>query len=132
MPREQSEQHTQKKPADYTGVIIAAILLPLYLVFYFLGMEEMGRSVFIVLGMTMLAIRVRWDLRKRVWFWAVVVVLLLLHVPLLFVFRWPRGFHGWLPAVGTLPIGIADLLIILGAGRVVEKFIVKSPPTEEP
>lgn len=120
-----------KKRADYTGVIIAGILLPVFLVFYLLGMEEMGRSVFIVLGMMMLAIRVRWDLRKRIWFWAIVVVLLLLQIPLLFIFQWPRGFHGWLPAVGTLPIGLADLLIILGAVRFVEKFIVKSPPAEE-
>jgi hypothetical protein len=122
---------TEQKRTDYTGVIIAAILLPVFLLFYFLGQEEMGRSVFIVLGMTMIAIRVRWDLRKRFWFWAIIVVLLLLHVPLLFIFRWPRGFHGWLPAIGTLPVGLADLLIILGAVRFVEKFIVKSPPPEE-
>jgi hypothetical protein len=122
---------TQKKPTDYTGVIIGVLLLPVYLVFYFLGQEELGRSVFIVLGMVMLAIKVRWDLRKRVWFWAVIVFVLLLHVPLLFVFRWPQGFHGWLPAIGTLPIGLADLLIILGAVQFVEKFIVKAPPAED-
>jgi hypothetical protein len=122
---------TQKKPTDYTGVIIGVLLLPVYLVFYFLGQEELGRSVFIVLGMVMLAIKVRWDLRKRVWFWAVIVFVLLLHVPLLFVFRWPQGFHGWLPAIGTLPIGLADLLIILGAVQFVEKFMVKTPRAED-
>jgi hypothetical protein len=132
MPLEQNEQQTPKRPTDYTGVVIAAILVPVYLVFYFLGMEEMGLSVVIVLGMTMLAIRVRWDLRMRIWFWTIIVVLLLLHVPLLFVFRWPRGFHGRLPAIGMLPIGFADLLIILGAVRLVETFVVKSPPTEAP
>ena len=122
---------TGKKRTDYTGVIIAAILLPVYILFMVLGHEELGRSVFIVLGMMMFAIRVRWDLRKRIWFWAIVVVLLLLQIPLLFIFQWPRGFHGWLPAVGTLPIGLADLLIILGAVRFVEKFIVKAPPAGE-
>jgi hypothetical protein len=122
---------TQKKPTDYTGVIIVALLLPVYLVFYFVGREELGRSVSVVLGMVMLAIKVRWDLRKRVWFWAIIVFVLLLHVPLLFVFRWPQGFHGWLPAIGTLPIGLADLLIILGAVQFVEKFIVKAPPAED-
>jgi hypothetical protein len=122
---------TEGKRTDYTGVIIVALLLPVYLVFYFLGMEEIGRSVSIVLGMTMLAVRVRWDLRKHFWFWAVIVLVLALHVPLLFLVRWPQGYHGWLPAIGTLPIGIADLLIILGAVRFVEKFMVKSPPAEE-
>jgi len=121
---------TQKKPTDYTGVIIVVLLLPVYLVFNFLGQEELGRSVFIVLGMVMLAIKVRWDLRKRVWFWVVILFVLLLHVPLLFLFRWPDGFHGWLPAIGTLPIGFADVLIILGSVQFVEKFIVKAPPAE--
>lgn len=128
---DENEQPSTKKRADYTGVIIAAILTPIFLIFYFLNMEELGRSVFIVLGMTMIAIRVRWDLRKRIWFWAIIVILLALHLPLLFLFRWPNGFHGWLPAVGTLPIGLADLLIILGAVHLAEKLIVKSPPDED-
>ena len=122
---------TERKRTDYTGVIIVALLLPVYLLFYFLGMEEMGRSVSVVLGMTMLAVRVRWDLRKHFWFWAVIVLVLALHVPLLFLVRWPQGYHGWLPAIGTLPIGLADVLIILGVVRFVEKFIVKAPPAEE-
>ena len=119
------------KSTDYTGVIIAAILAPVYLVFYLVGNEKMGRSVFVVLGMTMLAIRIRWDLRNRLWFWLVIVFVLALHIPLLFFVRWPEGYHGWLPAIGTLPIGLADVLIILGVVYFVEKFIVKSPPAEE-
>jgi len=119
---------SQRKRTDYTGVIIAAILAPVYILFWLFGKEELGRSVFIVLGMTMIAIRVRWDLRKRVWFWTIIVLLLLAHVPLLFLFRWPQGYHGWLPAVGTLPIGLADVLIILGAVHLVEKFVVKPRP----
>jgi cell division protein FtsW (lipid II flippase) len=123
---------TQKKPTDYTGVIIGALVLPVYFAFdVFLGQEELGRSVAIILGTVMFAIKVRWDLRKRVWFWAIIVFVLLLHVPLLFVFRWPQGFHGWLPAIGTLPIGLADLLIILGAVQFVEKFMVKTPRAED-
>jgi cell division protein FtsW (lipid II flippase) len=121
----------EKKPTDYTGVIIGAILLPVYLASYSLGQEEMARSVFVVLGMVMVAIRVRWDLRRRFWFWAVIVFLLLLHVPLLFLVRWPNGFHGWLPAYAMLPIGLADVLIILGAVGFVEKFIVKPPSAED-
>jgi len=131
MLAEENEQQPKKKRTDYTGVIIAAILAPVYLIFYLLGHEEMGRSVFIVLGMTMLTIRVRWDLRRRFWFWAVIVLVLALHVPLLFLVPWPQGYHGWLPAIGTLPIGIADVLIILGVVRFVEKVIVKAPPVEE-
>ena|SRR5665213_200332 len=122
---------TQKKPTDYTGVIILVLVLPVYFSFdVFLGQEELGRSVAFVLAMVLLAIRVRWDLRKRVWFWAVILFVLLLHVPLLFLFRWPHGFHGWLPAYAMLPIALAEMLIILGAVGFVEKYIVKAPPVE--
>ena len=120
-----------RKRTDYTGVVIAAILAPVYVVFWLLGQEAMGRSVFIVLAATMFAIRVRWDLRGRWWFWATIVVVLALHAPLLFLFRWPHGYHGWLPAVGTLPIGVADVLIIYEAVRFIEKFIVKAPASDQ-
>jgi hypothetical protein len=124
-------EEQKKKRTDYTGVIIGAVLLPVLLLFIHLGKQDMGRSVCIVLGMIMLAVRVRWDLRKHMWFWAVIVVVLALHVPLFFIVQWPRGLNGWLPAIGSLPIGVADCLIILGAIRLVERFIVKSPPAEE-
>src|ERR1035441_3449302 len=100
---------TEKKPTDYTGVIIGAILLPVLLLFIYLGKEDMGRTVCVVLGMIMLAIRIRWDLRKRFWFWGIIICLLALHVPLFFIVQWPNG---WLPAIGLLPIGVADCLII--------------------
>ena len=121
---------SQRKRTDYTGLVILAIVAPVYILFIFLGKEELGRSAAVVLGMTMVAIRVRWDLRKRLWFWTIIVALLALHVPLLFVFRWPRGYHGWLPAVGALPIGLADVLIILGAVHLVEK-VAERPRSSE-
>ncbi len=119
------------KRTDYTGVIIGALLLPVILLFIYFGKEDMGRSVSIVLAAVMVAARIRWDLRRRVWFWGIIVAVLALHVPLLLLVRWPHGLNGWLPAVGTLPIALADCLIILGAVRFVERFIVKSPPSAE-
>lgn len=110
----------EKQSTDYTGVIIGIILLPVLLLFYYFGKEDMGRAVFLVLGAILFAIRIRWDLRRHFWFWGVIVLVLALHVPLFFIARWP---HGWLPAVGWLPIALADCLIILGIVRFVEKFI---------
>ena len=76
-----------KKRTDYSGVIIGALLLPVLLFFIYLGKQDMGLSVCIVLGIIMLAIRIRWDLRKRLWFRAIIVLMLLLHVPLFIVVR---------------------------------------------
>ena len=114
----------EKEPTDYTGLKIVALLAPVFLVFIFLGNADMGLTVCIVLGMIMLAIKIRWNLRKHVWFWATIVFILALHVPLFFIVRWPQGK---VPTLAyTLPIGIADFLIILGAVGAAEKFFSKA------
>ena len=123
-----SDDPEEPKPTDYTSTIILAILLPVLLFFSYIGKFDMGMNVAIVLGMWLLAIKIRWDLRTRVWFWGVVLFVLALHVPLFFLIRWPDG---WVPGVALLPIGLADLAIILGAVKFVETFIVKSPPPDE-
>jgi hypothetical protein len=58
------ENH-EKKPTDYTGLIIAAILVPVLLLFIYFGNEDLGLTVFIALAAVMLAIRIRWDLRRQ-------------------------------------------------------------------
>lgn len=77
----------EKEPTDYTGLKIGAMLVPVFLLFIFLGNADMGLTVCIVLGMIMLAIKLRWNLRKHVWFWATIVFVLALHVPLFFIVR---------------------------------------------
>ena len=42
-----------REPTDYTGLKIGAMLVPVFLLFIFLGNANMGLTVFIVLGVTM-------------------------------------------------------------------------------
>ena len=58
----------ETKPADYTGLKILAIVLPVFLVFIFLGDADMSLTVTIVLGLIIFAIKLRWNLRRHVWF----------------------------------------------------------------
>jgi hypothetical protein len=119
----------EKEPTDYTGLIFAAILTPVMLLFAYLGKADMGLAVFIVLGMIMFAIKVRWKLRRYVWFWATIVLILALHVPLFYLVRWPQGN---LPTLAyTLPIGIADFFIILGAVGLAEKVFLKGSSSDD-
>jgi len=119
-----------KELTDYTGLKIGAILLPILLLFIYLGKADMGLTVFIVLGVSIVAIKIRWNLRKHLWFWLIIVSIFALHVPLFFIVRWPQGkvpglFYG-------LPFGLVDFLIISGALRLAEKFFLKgSSPTDE-
>ena len=111
-----------KQSADYTGLKIAAILAPLFLLFIFLGKPEMGLTVDIVLGMTIFAVKLRWNLRNHGWFWATIAVVLALHVPLFFIVHWPDNN---VPTLAyAMPFGIADFLIISAAIRLAEKVFL--------
>jgi len=112
-----------KELTPYTGLKIGAILLPMLLLFIYLGKADMGLAVFIVLGVIAVAIKIRWNLRKHVWFWAIIAVILALHVPLVFMVRWPQGNVPTL--FYTLPFGLIDFLIISGALRLAEKLLSK-------
>ena len=104
------------------------ILLPVFFFFRHIGREDMGLNIGMCLGMFVIAIRIRWDLRTRFWFWGVIVLLFAFHVPFFCLIQWP---HVWVPGVALLPIALADLMIILGAVRFVEKFIVKASISSE-
>jgi hypothetical protein len=113
-----------KALTDYTGLKIGAILLPILLLFIYLGKADMGLTVFIVLGVSLVAIKIRWNLRKHLRFWLIIVFIFALHVPLFFIVRWPQGkvpglFYG-------LPFGLIDFLIISEGLRIAEKLFAKS------
>lgn len=78
--------------------------------------------------MNLLAIRLRWELRRFFWFWAVVVFALAVEVPLVLMIQWQ---HIVVNRITLLPIGVAVVVVTVGGVRFVEKFIVKSAPPDE-
>jgi len=117
------EPAKKKEPVDYTGLKIVAVLAPVFFLITFLSNADTALTAVIVLGVIVLAIKLRWHLRKHLWFWATIVVLLAIHIPLVFIVRWPQGS---LPTrFYTVPIGIIDFFITLVAIDTVEKFFSK-------
>lgn len=107
------ESPKEKSPTDWSGPIIVAILAPLFFLFVNLGEAEKGFTACIALGMSILAIKLRWNLRRYAWFWATIAVILLLHIPFLFLIHWPQSN---VPTIAySLPLGIFDFLLISGA-----------------
>lgn len=118
-----------KALTDYTGLKIGAILVPMLVLFIYLGKADMGLAVFIVLGVMTVAIKIRWNLRKHIWFWAIIAGILALHVPLVVMVRWPQGN---LPTLFyTLPFGLIDFLIIWGILGLAEKLLSKHSSSNE-
>lgn len=125
-----ADQPEESKAIDYTYVylICLLILVPVFFFFRNIGKEDMGLNIGICLGIFVITIRIRWDLRTRLWFWGIIAFLLALHVPLFFLIHWPRV---WVPGIAFLPIALLDASIILGTVRFTEKFIVKASTSSE-
>jgi len=83
------ESPKAKEPTDFTGLKIGALVAPVFFLITFLYNADAGLVACIVLGVIILAIKVHWNLKKRIWFSVTIAVILALHIPLVFSVRWP-------------------------------------------
>lgn len=116
----------EKEPIDCSGLIIGLMLAPVFALVTYLRNADTALSACVVLGVTLFAIKLRWYLRKHVWFWVIIVFILALHVPLVLTLRWPRGnvlTHNY-----VMPIGIVDFFIIIVAVDTADRIFSKDPP----
>lgn len=118
----------QRKRRDWSGAIIGLSMGPIILYFNHLGKQDLGESIAVGLATIMVCVRIRWDLRKHAWFWAVIGALLAAHVPLLFLVHWPKG---WTPAVVIMPFAAVDALIILGVLHLAANVMGKAKTSTE-
>ena len=124
------ETPKEQKPTDWSGTIIGAMLLPVLFFFIYIGKAELGFTACIVLAMFLIAVRLRWKLRKHVWFWATIVLILALHVPLLFIVRWPETNVPTI--VYSMPLATVEFLLMMGDISLAQKvFSMGSSPDEE-
>ena len=108
---------------------MAALAAPVFFFFVYLGKAEMGFTVSLVLCVAMIAIKLRWKLRKHAWFWVTIALVMAVHIPLFFIVRWPQTK---IPTIAfSMPLGIADFLLISGAISLAEKLFSKSHSSHE-
>ncbi len=102
---------------------------PLFVVFAYFGDPGRGRAAMISVMMISLAARVLWNLRKRVWFWITIAIIVLLHVPLIMLIPWPSN---QLSYVALLPAGFLDFAFAYGIIRLAENVIERVRPAKQP
>lgn len=124
----EENQRREQKPTDWRGTIIGICMLPVFALFIHFGGEDLALPACTYLCMIALAIALRWNLRTRVWFWIVIALVLALHMVLLLKVPWP---HFTINRITLLPFGVADLLVILGIIKFVEKFILRAPSDDD-
>ncbi len=102
------------------GVIAGTILIGL--LFLRFGRFDLARPAILSLGMIVFAIRVKWELKRRVWFWITMTVIVALHIPLILFVPWTTR---WIPALVVTPICFADFVVILAIIKLLEKRLEK-------
>ena len=118
----------EKTSTNFTGVIIAAVLLPVALMVYHWTNADTAISTFVFLGVVVFAAIIRWSLREHVWFWAVLLIVAAFHIPLIISIHWPtHSVH----AIVLLPICLVDLLITLGVIRLAEALCSPKDTTDK-
>jgi hypothetical protein len=108
-------------------VIAGTILLGLFFIEF--GRFDLARPSLLTAAVVVLTIIMRWKLKRHVWFWLTMIILAALHVPLILFVPWKTK---WIPAFVIIPIGIADLYLMLWVLSVVGKFMgEEQKPTEK-
>ncbi len=102
--------------------LMALCTSPIFILFVILGDTGRGRAAWLCAMMIALVTRYFGDLRSRVWFWVVIVVIVLMHVPLIVLVPWSSRH---LTYVALLPLGLLDMAFAYGIIRLVENIIEK-------
>ena len=67
------------------------------------GKLTLARPTMTSAAMVIIAIAMRWKLKRHMWFWITMIVLAALHVPLVLLVPWTTK---WVPAFVIIPIGM--------------------------
>ena len=108
------------------------IVIPIGAFLVFALLDRFGKlslarpTVFSVLMIT-IAVAMRWKLNGYVWFWITMACLAALHIPLILFIPWTAK---WIPVLVVIPIGVADLYVMLWVVSVVGKFVGVETSTE--
>ena len=87
--------------------------------FVYWGRFDLALASFVSVAMIVLAIAMRWKLRRHAWFWITMAFLTALHLPFILFVHWTTK---WIPAVVIAPFGILDLHAMLWTLAVVGKY----------
>lgn len=97
------------------------------LLFVYFGRFDLAPPTLFSILVIAVAIKMKWVLRKRVWFWAAMVAITALHIFLIVCVSWTTR---WIPALVITPILVADLVVILAIIIFLEKLFEKAHPSD--
>jgi hypothetical protein len=103
--------------------LTAICTLPIWGLYAYLGDPGRGQAAWVSSAMICLAARFYWDLRKYVWFWVTITLIVLVHVPLIVLIPWP---FKQLTYIAALSFGYADFGIAYGIIQLAENIVERN------
>jgi hypothetical protein len=108
-----------------TGLLLT---FPLLFVFMYFGKPGNGRAAWFCAFAIFSAVRLRWELSRKRWFWASIVVISLIHLPLILFFPWSAA---WVPSYLIFPFVLIDCFLVLFLIHRVEKYMAPKRAAKE-
>ena len=109
------------RPPRWVWLTWMAFCLPIILLFDHFGRMNMSLPVLNIILVFGLLIALKWKLRRRIWFWCIMIFIAALHVPLILLIPWTTQ---WVPALAIGAIDSADFCVIIwvlaAVGRLME------------
>jgi hypothetical protein len=104
-------------------VLLAPFVLLIIFGFAHFGQVGRGRSAALMTITIVAAIRLFWDLRRRLWFWPVMSIITGAHISLLFSIAWDNGSY---PSPLLVPDLVIDISAVYFGVRMIEKLTTKN------
>lgn len=100
------------------GLFAMLYASPIMLLFAYMGDWKRCFGAWISIGIVVLVVRMRWDLRDRGWFWVVVAIMGIIQAPFIYYIPWSNTDLSY---ASLLPVGFLDFAVVYGCIRLVER-----------
>ena len=115
-----SVAESPRKLTAQAAYLVLICSLPILIVLAILGKVWLGFGAWTCSALVILVVRIRWDLRRHIWFWATIIFAEMLQIPIVLLMPWSNSSLTWF---SFLPVAVLDYGIIYGCVRRVEKMM---------
>ncbi len=126
------EINDKEKPRELNGKLLYLALLcssPILFLFVYLGRTDQGFGAWACFTVVLLSIISRWDLRKHLWFWIAIALVVLIQIPIVVLIPWGgKGITGR----GVFPVAIVDGALAYGSLKLAELAIKRNGRASTP
>lgn len=102
-----------------------AFCVPVVVLLDHFGKIDLALPILNSIAVFIFLITIKWKLRRFAWFWAIVLIMAGLHVPLILLIPWTVK---WVPALAIASIDTVDAIALLWLLSLVGNFMGEEKP----